>query len=51
MMCVACVHDVRCAFQVGDRGAMIDEGRILVEGTMDEIREAPVPKLRDFLYG
>lgn len=48
---IVVTHDVRCAFQVGDRGAMIDEGRILVEGTMDEIREAPVPKLRDFLYG
>lgn len=48
---IVVTHDVRCAFRVGDRGAMIDEGRILVEGSIEEIGEAPVPKLRDFLYG
>lgn len=48
---IVVTHDVRCAFQVGDRAAMIDDGRILAEGTVAEIRGSTVPKLRSFLYG
>jgi phospholipid/cholesterol/gamma-HCH transport system ATP-binding protein len=48
---VVVTHDVRCAFQVADRAAMIDEGKILAEGTLEEIRNSSVPKLRSFLYG
>ena len=48
---IVVTHDVRCAFLVADRIAMLDEGRILVEGTLDEIRNSPQPKLRAFLYG
>ena len=48
---IVVTHDVRCAFQVADRAAMIDEGKILAEGTLEEIRNSSVPKLRSFLYG
>jgi phospholipid/cholesterol/gamma-HCH transport system ATP-binding protein len=48
---VVVTHDVRCAFLVADRIAMLDEGRILVEGTLDEIKNSAQPKLRAFLYG
>lgn len=48
---VVVTHDVRCTFLVADRVAMLDEGRVLVEGPLAEIRESQVPKLRAFLYG
>jgi len=48
---IVVTHDIRCTFHVADRVAMIDEGRILVKGTLDEIRGSEVPKVRAFLYG
>ncbi|MEO2169485.1 MAG: ATP-binding cassette domain-containing protein [bacterium] len=48
---IVVTHDVRCAFQVADRAAMIDDGQILVDAPISEIRETAVPKLRSFLYG
>lgn len=48
---IVVTHDVRCAFLVANRVAMLDEGRVLVEGSLDEIKETTVPKLRAFLYG
>jgi phospholipid/cholesterol/gamma-HCH transport system ATP-binding protein len=48
---IVVTHDIRCTFQVADRVAMIDEGKILVKGTLDEIRRSEVPKVKAFLYG
>ncbi len=48
---IVVTHDVRCAFLVADRVAMLDEGRVLVEGPLDEVKDSDVPKLRAFLYG
>jgi phospholipid/cholesterol/gamma-HCH transport system ATP-binding protein len=48
---IVVTHDVRCAFLVADRVAMIDQGKVLVEGSLEEIKQSPVPKLRAFLYG
>jgi len=48
---IVVTHDVRCAFLVADRIAMLDEGRILVEGPLEEIKNNEQPKLRAFLYG
>lgn len=48
---IVVTHDVRCAFLVANRVAMLDEGKVLVEGSLDEIKDSPVPKLRAFLYG
>jgi ABC-type transporter Mla maintaining outer membrane lipid asymmetry ATPase subunit MlaF len=43
---IVVTHDIRCTFHVADHVAMIDEGRILVKGTLDEIRKSEVPKVR-----
>jgi phospholipid/cholesterol/gamma-HCH transport system ATP-binding protein len=48
---IVVTHDVRCAFHVADRIAMLDEGRILVEGPLEAIKQSGQPKLRAFLYG
>lgn len=48
---IVVTHDIRCTFRVADRVAMIDDGKILVEGSLEEIRQSEVPKLRAFLYG
>jgi phospholipid/cholesterol/gamma-HCH transport system ATP-binding protein len=48
---IVVTHDIRCTFHVADRVAMIDEGRILVQGSLEEIRKSEVPKLKAFLYG
>ena len=48
---IVVTHDVRCAFLVADRIAMLDEGRILVEGPLEEFKQSKQPKLRAFLYG
>ena len=47
---IVVTHDVRCCFHVADRVAMLDEGRILIEGTLEEIKHSPEPKLRSFLF-
>jgi phospholipid/cholesterol/gamma-HCH transport system ATP-binding protein len=48
---IVVTHDIRCAFLVADRVAMLDEGQVLVEGSLDEIKSSSIPKLRSFLYG
>lgn len=42
-------HDIPSAFHIGDRIAMVDEGKILEIGTPDELRRSKQPKLREFL--
>jgi phospholipid/cholesterol/gamma-HCH transport system ATP-binding protein len=42
-------HDVGSAFHIGDRIAMINEGRIVVEGTPEEVRKTKEPFTRHFL--
>jgi phospholipid/cholesterol/gamma-HCH transport system ATP-binding protein len=48
---IVVTHDIRCTFRVADRVAMIDEGTILVKGSLDEVRRSEVPKVKAFLYG
>ena len=48
---IVVTHDIHSAFTVGDRIAFLDEGRILFQGTTEEARRSPVPKLRSFLRG
>ena len=48
---IVVTHDVRCTFHVADRVALIDQGKVLVEGSLEEIKQSPVPKLQSFLYG
>ena len=42
-------HDVRGAFRVGDRVALLSEGRIRMVGTPDEMRQSRDPAVRSFL--
>lgn len=42
-------HDLRLAFAIADRVAMIHDGRIIAEGTPDAIRAHPDPLVRRFI--
>ena len=44
-------HDMNSAFKVGDRVVMLHEGRIVFDGTPDEIREDENPIVRRFVLG
>jgi len=44
-------HDMRSAFHISDRIAMLYHGRIRFEGTPDEIRAAEDPVVRGFIEG
>ena len=48
---VVVTHDLASAFKVGDRFAMLDEGRIIFEGTPDELRRTQNPLVRQFMEG
>jgi phospholipid/cholesterol/gamma-HCH transport system ATP-binding protein len=48
---VVVTHDLASAFHVSDRIAMIDEGVVIFQGTVDEIRHTDVRKVRDFIEG
>ena len=42
-------HDMASTFRIGDRIAMLDEGRIVTIGTPAELLASPHPALREFL--
>ena len=42
-------HDVRGAFRVADRLALLSEGKIVMQGTPKEFLESKNPKVREFL--
>ena len=44
-------HDMRSAFRISDRMAMLYDGRIRFEGTPDEFRGAEDPVVRGFIEG
>ena len=44
-------HDMRSAYTVGDRIAMLYEGRVRQVGTVQEIRETGDPVVRQFIEG
>lgn len=48
---VVVTHDMRSAYAVGDRIAMLYEGRIRQVGTVAEIRETSDPVVRQFIEG
>ncbi|MCA9769064.1 MAG: ATP-binding cassette domain-containing protein, partial [Gemmatimonadetes bacterium] len=48
---VVVTHDLRSAFAVGDRIALLHEGRIRAHGTPDEIRASEDPVVRQFIEG
>ncbi len=46
---VMVTHDVRGAFRVADRLALLSEGKIVMQGTPKEFLESKNPKVREFL--
>ena len=48
---VVVTHDMRSAYTVGDRIAMLYEGRVRLEGTIDEIRATGDPVVAGFIEG
>jgi phospholipid/cholesterol/gamma-HCH transport system ATP-binding protein len=44
-------HDMRSAFSVGDRIAMLHQGSIRQAGTVDELRSSDDPVVRQFIEG
>jgi len=48
---VVVTHDMRSAYTVGDRIAMLYEGRVRQVGTVEEIRHTEDPVVRQFIEG
>lgn len=46
---VMVTHDVRGAFNVADKIALLSEGRIVLQGTPEEFRDSTDPKVKAFL--
>ncbi len=48
---IVVTHDMRSAYKVADRIAMLYEGKIIAEGTPDEIRYSHNPYVHQFITG
>ena len=48
---IVVTHDMRSAYTVGDRIAMLYEGRIRQVGTVEEIQQTEDPVVRQFIEG
>jgi phospholipid/cholesterol/gamma-HCH transport system ATP-binding protein len=46
---VVVTHDLKSAFTVGDRFALLDHGRIRFSGTAQEVRNTPDELMQEFL--
>ncbi len=48
---VVVTHDMHSAFAIADRVAMINEGRIIEVGTVEEFKNSPNPRVQQFIHG
>jgi phospholipid/cholesterol/gamma-HCH transport system ATP-binding protein len=48
---IVVTHDMRSAFSISDRIAMVHSGRIIMAGTVEEFRSAADPRVADFIEG
>ena len=48
---VVVTHDMPSAFAVADRIAMIYDGHIIEQGSVEEIKASPTPIVRQFIHG
>jgi phospholipid/cholesterol/gamma-HCH transport system ATP-binding protein len=48
---VMITHDMKVAFKVADRVAMLYEGRIIEEGTPEEFQQSRSPIVQQFIEG
>ncbi|MGB0712624.1 MAG: ABC transporter ATP-binding protein [Gammaproteobacteria bacterium] len=46
---VVVTHELQSAFKIADRITVLDHGRILAVGSVEEIRQSPIPRIRDLL--
>lgn len=48
---IVVTHDMTSAYRVGDRIAMLNDGKVVYEGTIDETRNTKDPLVRQFIEG
>jgi phospholipid/cholesterol/gamma-HCH transport system ATP-binding protein len=48
---IVVTHDMKSAFTISDRIAMVHGGRIICEGTVEEFRNSTDPRVADFIEG
>jgi len=48
---IVVTHDMSSAFKISDRLAMVYEGRVIFQGTVDEIRAETDPRVHSFITG
>ena len=48
---IVVTHDMKSAFQISDRMAMVHSGQIIAYGTPEEFRSSPDPRVTDFIEG
>jgi phospholipid/cholesterol/gamma-HCH transport system ATP-binding protein len=48
---IVVTHDMRSAFSISDRIAMVHSGRVILAGTVDEFRSSEDPRVSDFIQG
>jgi phospholipid/cholesterol/gamma-HCH transport system ATP-binding protein len=51
MTAVVVSHDMTSAFRIATRMIMLGHGRIVAQGTPDEIRDSPNPEVQQFING
>jgi phospholipid/cholesterol/gamma-HCH transport system ATP-binding protein len=48
---IVVTHDIESAYRVGDRIAMLHDGKIVYEGTPDQVENTDNPLVRGFVKG
>ena len=48
---IVVTHDMKSAFSISDRIAMVHTGRIIMVGTVEEFRGSSDPRVADFIEG
>ncbi len=46
---IAVTHDMHSAFRIADRVVMLDEGKIVFDGTIEQFEASPIPIVSSFL--
>ncbi len=49
MTIVVVTHELESAFEIADRITFIDQGRILMTGTVDEVKRSDNPRIQSLL--
>jgi len=48
---IVVTHDMQSAYKVADRMVMLNDGRIIFDGTVDDVRRSDHPAVRQFIEG